>query len=103
MDTPKSSKKQEDDFFARQEFERRQRALEDQRAKMQEEEMARQKELHYMRCPKCGSEMVEIEYEDIKLDKCSHCLGLYFDNGELDQLLDKKGGFMTKLVNVFKD
>ncbi len=103
MESNKPSKKMEDDYFARQEFDRIKQKKEEQLAKMAEEEKLELKKLHWMHCPKCGTEMVEIEYEKITLDKCPGCLGIYFDNGELDELMNKQSGFMSKFFKVFKD
>jgi len=43
---------------------------------------------HYMHCPKCGQLMKSTMIETIEVDKCSNCLGIYFDNGELEQLFE---------------
>jgi Zn-finger nucleic acid-binding protein len=49
-------------------------------------------------------EMVEITFEGIKVDKCSECLGIFFDNGEVDQLIDKnRPGFLSRMAEIFKD
>ena len=40
--------------------------------------------LHHMRCPKCGLELIEIDYKGIKVDKCSECEGVWLDSGELE-------------------
>jgi len=67
-------------------------------------ELQRLKALHLMRCPKCGHAMQEEELEEVKVDRCSHCEGIYFDAGELDQVLMKKEearkGFFKKLVRI---
>jgi len=67
-----------------------------------EEEKKRQKELHYMRCPKCDMELIEIDYKGIKVDKCSECEGIWLDAGELEAVsrLEKTG--LDKLFSVFK-
>ena len=49
-----------------------------------------EKEMHWMKCPKCGSAMEEIELDHIMIDKCTSCHGVYFDDGELDLLLNHK-------------
>jgi hypothetical protein len=103
MASSKPSKKMEDDYFARQEYDRIKKQQEEKAAKMAEEEKTKLKELHWMHCPKCGTEMVEIDYEGITLDKCPGCMGLYFDNGELDLLLNKQSGFRAKFFSIFKD
>lgn len=59
------------------------------------------KEIHWMKCPKCGAEMSEIELEGIMIDKCVGCQGLFFDRGELElMLVNKKAlGPLRKLFN----
>src|SRR4051794_23819825 len=42
-----------------------------------------------LRCPKCGKNFVEEEYEGITIDRCTGCDAVYFDAGEVDQLLAK--------------
>ncbi len=54
------------------------------------EERRRLKELHFMRCPKCGHEMKEEKLQGISIDRCTFCEGIYFDAGELEQVLGKK-------------
>ena len=103
-DIKKETKKKEDEYFARIEFDRRKEKLAARNLKMVQEEKKKLKELHWMRCPKCGMEMVEIDFEGIKVDKCSSCLGIYFDDGEVHQLTDKnKPGFLRRLSSIFED
>jgi Zn-finger nucleic acid-binding protein/predicted HicB family RNase H-like nuclease len=42
-----------------------------------------------LRCPKCGKNFVEEEYEGITIDRCTGCDAVYFDAGEVDQLIAK--------------
>jgi uncharacterized protein len=53
------------------EFERKKRLEEEKHQTLAEREKERLKELHYMKCPKCEIELIEIDYKDIKVDKCS--------------------------------
>ena len=48
------------------------------------------RDLHWMKCPKCGQDMKSLEIESIEVDQCTGCEGIYFDAGELDELLLKK-------------
>ncbi|UCC14626.1 MAG: MFS transporter [Gammaproteobacteria bacterium] len=43
-----------------------------------------------MRCPKCRSDMDEVEVGDAVIDRCSTCHGLWFDVGELERLRRKE-------------
>ena len=93
----------EEEYIKKQEIlELKKRALEI-RKKQDEEERKRLKELHYMHCPKCGEKMDEIELNGIKVDKCFSCNGIFFDDGELEQLIEaSKNSFMKSFFAFFK-
>jgi Zn-finger nucleic acid-binding protein len=42
-----------------------------------------------MICPTCKNPMIVVEYQQIELDYCGSCRGVWFDNGELELLLSK--------------
>jgi len=44
-----------------------------------------------MQCPKCLGKMSKVRVEDIVIDRCDNCGGLWFDEGELQKLLAIKG------------
>ena len=104
-------KRREDEWFranekklletARIEREKREKERASQEA---ESERKRLKDQHFMRCPKCGHEMREEALEGVTIDRCSFCEGIYFDAGELDQVLlkreDDRRGFFRKLVKI---
>jgi len=98
----KKPSEQEEEYFARIEFEKRKQIEEEKQKKMIEEEKKRLREIHYMRCPKCGMQLIEIDYKNIKVDKCSGCDGIWLDAGELEAVskLEKTG--LDKLFSVFK-
>ena len=50
-------------------------------------EVSNLRERKYMKCPKCGMRLNEIEYKDGKIDKCTTCDGVWLDAGELEVLL----------------
>lgn len=86
---------------ARRSHQERMRQLE---ASQSEGEARRLRELHFRRCPKCGNEMLVKHIEGIEIEQCSTCQGLFFDRGELDELLLKKAavrkGFFRKLTGI---
>jgi hypothetical protein len=92
----------EDEHFARIEFERRKKLEEEKHKKLKEEEKKRLQELHYMRCPKCGMELIEIDYKGIAVDKCSECEGIWLDAGELEAVSRLEKTSLDKLFSVFK-
>jgi hypothetical protein len=85
-------RKHEDKHF----YERDQELIEKLRAKAEAERRERERkhrrESHWMKCPKCGSDLEEIPMGPVKVDKCKECAGVYFDAGELDILLAAEKG-----------
>jgi predicted Zn-ribbon and HTH transcriptional regulator len=95
----------EDDYFAREEIEQKRRlALKQSEvtAAKQREEL---KQLHFMKCPKCGFDLHSLEKGKVELDTCFNCKGVWLDEGELQALLktDEQSGSWTRAVlNLFK-
>lgn len=59
---------------------------------------------HWMKCPKCGKDLVEEDLAGIKVDRCTSCLGIFFDKGELELLMEAKepAGIFGGLKKIFK-
>lgn len=85
MSTDKPSRN-EDEYFARQEME----LLEQQRAAARAALEESERRSHYMKCPKDGHDLVAREFEDVQVDVCTHCGGIWLDPGELDQLTKRE-------------
>jgi len=42
-----------------------------------------------MRCPRCNTRLAETKFEDVSVDRCDNCGGLWLDAGELAQVIQK--------------
>ena len=91
----------EDEYILRKEIEQRREAVRAKRAELAEDERSKLKELHWMRCAKCGAELHEVEFRGVKVDKCFACGGVYLDDGELEQLAGRPGWF-DSMVKLFR-
>jgi len=91
----------EEEYFARMEFEKKKKEEEEKQKKLAEAEKKKLKELHHMKCPKCGLELIEIDYKAIKVDKCSGCEGVWLDAGELETVSKFEKSGLDKLFSVF--
>jgi hypothetical protein len=62
------------------------------------------KKAHFLKCPKCGHDMAEVQLDGIKVDRCSFCEGIFFDAGELERAFLKKDeerrGLFRRLVGL---
>ena len=43
-----------------------------------------------MNCPKCQGTLRRVQADDVELDQCDVCCGIWFDSGELPRILDRK-------------
>ena len=99
--TPVKPSEKEEEFFARQMFDQKQKVEQEKQKQLAAAERQKAKELHYMKCPKCGMNLVEIDYKSIKVDRCSACEGIWLDTGELAQIVRLEKGALDKLFSVF--
>ena len=82
----------ENEYFHRQE----QELLAKMKAKMETEA----KQESNLNCPKCDGKLVEMDYENIKIDACNKCHGVWLDAGELAQVVSKdEGGWFKKVFS----
>ncbi len=44
-----------------------------------------------MKCPRCESALIVVEYNDVELDWCPKCEGLWFDSGEMELVAAQMG------------
>ena len=90
------------------ELEDRARALENEYFHRKEQELIEKMKAHLavenaqstgMKCPKCDGTLLEADYQHIKIDVCNGCHGVWFDAGELAQVIekDKDGGWFGRL------
>ncbi|MDH4226775.1 MAG: zf-TFIIB domain-containing protein [Deltaproteobacteria bacterium] len=95
--------RKEDEYFARQEYEKRKKLEAEKQRNLAADEKKRLKELHHMKCPKCGMNLVEIDFKGIRIDKCTECEGIWLDAGEIDMVAKLgKAGF-TGLFSIFRN
>jgi hypothetical protein len=88
----------EEEYFARQELERRREMERERQIKERESERT----LHFMRCPKCGTKLTEVTVGDVCIDKCFSCEGLWLDRGELDTLRRDESSFLTRFLGIVR-
>ena len=94
--------KAEDEYFAREELERRKKWAREQSAKMAAAEKENLKAAHWMKCPKCGMDLQEIDLHGVKVDQCASCGGIFLDAGEVDQLTKHGEGVMGRVFSIFR-
>ena len=81
----------ENEYFRRQE----QELIEKMKSKLQ----AENQKPSDLKCPKCDGNLMETDYENVKIDVCGNCSGVWLDAGELAQIADKEkdGGWFGRV------
>lgn len=92
----------EDEYFAKQEIERKKAEAKKRAEEMAVKEREQLQKLHFMKCPKCGMDLQTIEFRGIKVDKCGSCNGTWFDDGEIEQLMKNDPGVVGKVMSIFR-
>jgi len=85
----------EEEYFHRKNKE----AIEKLREKLKVAEQAKAAGTSSMRCPRCDGSLKESKFEEVLIDTCERCGGVWLDSGELEQLTKKeKGGWLRGLL-----
>ena len=94
----------ENEYFAREDAERIRKLAHAVRKQVQAAERERLRALHWMRCPRCGSEMHEVMHEGVAIDVCPDCHGIFLDEHDLVQAAHRPapGGVMSGILNWFR-
>jgi Zn-finger nucleic acid-binding protein len=102
--SPDKPREKEEEYFLRIQAQQLMEQAEKVRQSKAAEELERLKELHWMRCPKCGMELTEITYRTVKIDECFSCGGMYLDAGELEQVAAREGvgGVLYGLTTILR-
>jgi len=83
----------EEEYFRRKD----QEAIEKLRAKMKVSEEAKAAGISSMKCPRCDGSLKENKFEEVMIDTCDNCGGVWLDSGELQQLTKKEqGGWFSR-------
>jgi uncharacterized protein len=109
--TQEKPSKSEDEWFARHEAERLARSREEHARRMaelqeqqKEGEARRLRDLHHLKCPKCGHDMSVRHVDGVEIEQCGTCLGIFLDKGELESIMLKQAGerrgFFRKLIGM---
>ena len=88
----------EEEYFKREEIHKLRKARAEANADLAQEAKVTAKKAHWMRCPKCGMELTEIEFRGVQVDNCFSCGGMFLDAGEAEKILEfEEPGALSKM------
>ena len=101
--TPGKGSQSEEEYFVREDAEKKRKLALQAARDAAAAEKQKLKELHWMRCPKCGMDLHEVDFRGIDVDVCFNCNGVFLDQGELAAIVKRETeGVMTSILNLFK-
>lgn len=99
--TDEQPNRNEEEYFAKQNAE----LIKEMRARLDVDREQRERKQHFMKCPKCGADLVERQHGSVSVDECPDCRGFWLDAGELDliQHITKNpvSRFMDDFIQLF--
>ena len=87
----------EEEYFARRDAE----LLRQERQQLERAAAAAERRSHYMKCPKCGYDLITGEWHGIALDQCTNCHGIWVDAREAERVIaHPEPGLLTRVVRA---
>jgi len=84
----------EEEYFHR----KNQEAIEKLREKITVAAEAKAAGISTMRCPRCTGNLQASTFEQVEIDTCDKCGGIWLDSGEFEQLLKRESsGWISRL------
>ncbi len=97
--TMKKPSSAEEEYFQREELERLARLRKQLDAQRETRRGDHARAEHWMRCPKCGSQMHETLLRHVIVDTCDACGYVGFDAGELEMLLGHRESVLARMAD----
>ncbi len=98
----KKGKDLEADYFLREESVSKHK-LQTQSERKQKKDVDDQlKALHYMKCPKCGHDLVKKRLSYIDVDQCSSCGVLVLEPGDIDRFIAEEKSVLKAFIDFFQ-
>ncbi|MEE4353802.1 MAG: zf-TFIIB domain-containing protein [Desulfatiglans sp.] len=97
--TTQEPSSREDEYFLRMDAQKIDKMRADLDKTRGEESRQKRKETHWMKCPKCGADLSEVNYQNVMIDTCNECKGIWLDHGELELLAKGEARFSKRLLN----
>lgn len=89
----------EDEYFAKVNAE----LLQKRRAQLDAERANQDRKAISGKCPRDGTPLEEKEMEQVKIDFCPQCRGIWLDAGELEMLRDSRKSGLDRFINNIWD
>ena len=95
MPTDEKPSRNEDEYFTRHNAE----LITARRAQLDEMRKDAERKGHFMKCPKCGADLRETQFHNMRIDVCTECKGTWLDAGELEMMRYVQTSAVTRFID----
>ncbi|HUQ83849.1 MAG TPA: zf-TFIIB domain-containing protein [Gemmatimonadaceae bacterium] len=95
MATEEKPSRNEEEYFAKLNAD----LIKERRASLDAARLQLDRKAHFMKCPKCGGELKEVEHHSVKVDRCADCKGVWLDAGEVELFEHAADNGVTKFFS----
>jgi hypothetical protein len=96
----------EEDYFAKEDAEKKRKMAQKVHREMAVDEAKRLRDLHRGHCPGCGQQMHEVKLRGVPVDVCFACNGIFLEHGEIEafqrQINEGRRGVVAAILNWFR-
>ena len=98
----KKGKDFEADYFIREDTASKHKLREQNRRKQKKAVDEQLRALHYMKCPKCGHDLIKKRLSYIDVDQCSSCGVLVLEPNDIDRFIAEEKSVLKAFIDFFK-
>jgi len=95
----------EEDYFAKEDAEKKRKLAHKVRHDMADDEAKRLRDLRHGHCPGCGQQMREVTLRGVPVDVCFSCNGIFLQHGDIEafqrQISEGRRGVVAAILNWF--
>jgi uncharacterized protein len=95
MPTEEKPSRNEEEYFAKLNAE----LIKERRAALDKARAQSARQSHFMKCPRCGGDLEEMEQHHVKIDRCVDCHGVWLDAGEVELLEHANDNGVTRFFS----
>lgn len=90
----------EEEYMAREEAEKKRRLAIAQNKTLADTERERLKQLHHMRCPRCGMALSKLSLQGVEVARCFDCHGMFIGEADIKKIVGEEG-YLSRVMHFF--
>lgn len=98
----KKATQNENEYFELEDIEKLHKIRVKKESEENEKKMANEKEIHFMKCSRCGQNLTHSKFGFVSIDKCNNCEAIVISKDELEKFLSEGHSLLKPLIDMFR-